>query len=668
MRKWFLVIVIIILLLGNAFLIFGFLLPLCSAESQMHTYGQMILEQHTDGKWELSWPAAEGVDFYRVDIFQNASDSETTPRLIFRDFSDEPSLTLPELPAEKLLTFRICSAVKFNSILGCQDRYSDNFIEATVNFSVPQIDEVNVSANAYDQTVQVDVQKIGCPLWQYQLVDTAGNILEEQTTSDTSIILQFGENASYKEPESGMPYRLHLRACYIDREILILGVPVEDIIIAAEDLQFPPLNPVLTEERKNTIVITWDETIGTYYEVQQWNQATDEWNIIEQVPNGEKRAYAAQLEPEKEYQYRIVSKDGQGKCLVTSETLTFESKSRVQYATIWPTKDLPAYSNTDMEEPVATATTGSAYCVLKEEAGMFAVKIDDQVCYIDSNYCMINLPEYLGDLCSYKITNSFYSIYAVHEFGIPTITGTVIAGYEDICQEDGSFLVPLLYPTAKMLLSAAQTAEEQGYRIKIYDSFRPYKATRKIYDVALLYMDSPIPDKTYTGVSKSTLRLPAPEEGENELTYGWLMTGARYNLSIGSFLAKNSSMHNYGVALDLTLEEIDTGEEICMQTSMHDLSQYSVTYENNDAAKILYEIMHGAGFTSLATEWWHFQDNQSRNDLKLTPVTDGVNAECWVKDDIGWKYRGAKGNYFAGVTVMISGTEYTFDDNGYLVA
>jgi D-alanyl-D-alanine dipeptidase len=214
-------------------------------------------------------------------------------------------------------------------------------------------------------------------------------------------------------------------------------------------------------------------------------------------------------------------------------------------------------------------------------------------------------------------------------------------------------------------MKAARTAQNQGYRLKIYDSFRPYITTRDIFDRTELILDEPLPQQTYTGLPRSAITdLPEePKRGFEELTYGWVMMG--YNYGLNAFLARNSSSHNFGIALDLTLEDLISGEEIPMQTSMHDLSQYSVLSTNNDAANLLDSFMKKAGFGGLVSEWWHFQDNDARNDLDLVPVINGVSAECWVKDDQGWRWRDAKGSFFTGKTLEIGNKTYTFDAEGY---
>ena len=103
-----------------------------------------------------------------------------------------------------------------------------------------------------------------------------------------------------------------------------------------------------------------------------------------------------------------------------------------------------------------------------------------------------------------------------------------------------------------------------------------------------------------------------------------------------------------------------------MQSSMHDLSQYSVLSRNTEDAKHLSKIMTGAGFGGLVSEWWHFQDNDARDKLALIKVANGVSAQCWVKDDTGWRWRDAKGNLFSGKTLELNGKTYTFDSKGYL--
>lgn len=152
---------------------------------------------------------------------------------------------------------------------------------------------------------------------------------------------------------------------------------------------------------------------------------------------------------------------------------------------------------------------------------------------------------------------------------------------------------------------------------------------------------------------------------DNTMTYRGVMTDNRFRL--GSFLAQAVSTHNRGIALDLTLVRADSEEELLMQSDMHDLSWYSIPAQNNENADLLASYMEGEGYHGLSSEWWHFQDDETRNRLQLGYLEKGVSPEGWKKDALGWKYRLADGSYYYAVTVMIDNKECTFNEGGYLV-
>lgn len=148
-------------------------------------------------------------------------------------------------------------------------------------------------------------------------------------------------------------------------------------------------------------------------------------------------------------------------------------------------------------------------------------------------------------------------------------------------------------------------------------------------------------------------------------TYRSVMTDNRFRL--GSFLAQTVSTHNRGIALDLTLVDAASEEELAMQSEMHDLSWYSIPDMNNENADLLAFYMEGAGYRGIASEWWHFQDDETRNQLQLGYMEKGVSPEGWKKDALGWRYRLADGSYYCAVTVMIEERVCTFNETGYLV-
>jgi D-alanyl-D-alanine dipeptidase len=379
------------------------------------------------------------------------------------------------------------------------------------------------------------------------------------------------------------------------------------------------------------------------------------------------------------FTYRVVAVGGQTMpdsefAAVSGEMVQVTKESPI-YCTIWPLKDLKTYADPQKTTAVGTIKAGSAWCVVEEQGGMFGIRQDGQIRYVESNYCLINLPEFMGDICSYDITNSYKSLYMVHEFEIPRVTCVVTKGYEKIKMKSGEYLVPLLYPTAKKLANAARIALEEGYQLKIYDAFRPQTATVQIYDLTEKILEEELPKKPYTNkFTVAELKLPKPkketdpetkEEKEVPLTYEDVMLGGEYTLNY--FLAKGGSMHNLGLALDLTMVDLSTGKEVKMQTSMHDLSCYSVLSKNNKAAKKLTEIMTSAGFGGLVSEWWHFQDNDARKNINPPALWSGVNPGSWMADDNGWRFRNSSGVYCKDGTFTIDGIEYVFDAQGYVI-
>jgi zinc D-Ala-D-Ala dipeptidase len=82
---------------------------------------------------------------------------------------------------------------------------------------------------------------------------------------------------------------------------------------------------------------------------------------------------------------------------------------------------------------------------------------------------------------------------------------------------------------------------------------------------------------------------------------------------------KKGGLHNYGVAVDLTLAEKSTGKPLDMGTA-YDFFGYpaypdredqmlregKITQAHINNRKKLREVMNGAGFTGIGSEWWHF--------------------------------------------------------------
>lgn len=140
--------------------------------------------------------------------------------------------------------------------------------------------------------------------------------------------------------------------------------------------------------------------------------------------------------------------------------------------------------------------------------------------------------------------------------------------------------IPLLEAaTADMLLEAEKIFEQDGYRIKIYDAYRPKRAQFELYDV--------VNDNRY---------IANPYNG--------------------------NSWHNLGRAVDMSLTRIDTGEELRMPTPMHTFNSSASRYSSASWAEEVREnvdymtsVMESVGFNTISTEWWHFENKNAGNSL-----------------------------------------------------
>ncbi|MGJ8656857.1 MAG: M15 family metallopeptidase [Akkermansiaceae bacterium] len=130
----------------------------------------------------------------------------------------------------------------------------------------------------------------------------------------------------------------------------------------------------------------------------------------------------------------------------------------------------------------------------------------------------------------------------------------------------------LLRPnTAKRLAHANQLVTESGYRLKIWDAYRPQSA-----QIAL-----------------------------------WDSSGQDSNFVANPY--ENPSLHTHGVAVDVTLAFPD-GSPAPMPTDFDDFSNKASPHYIHPSPvvrrnlRILKDAMHTAGFLYIHSEWWHFLD------------------------------------------------------------
>lgn len=151
--------------------------------------------------------------------------------------------------------------------------------------------------------------------------------------------------------------------------------------------------------------------------------------------------------------------------------------------------------------------------------------------------------------------------YATEE----NFTGQVIYDFTDAY---------LRYGTVKKLAKVCEELAQQGIGILIWDGFRPVAAQQKLWDVC--------PDPTYVS---------PPGTG--------------------------TQAHCRGIAVDVTLVELETGELLPMPSGFDEFSalgdrDYSDCGEEAaENARLLEQTMEKYGFKPYSGEWWHFSDTDS---------------------------------------------------------
>lgn len=601
------------------------LLSGCTGEAQAQTEpftvpdltvsGKLILTAKADDTLELLWNGVSGADGYRVELLgPNGQVLATTD-------TDTNHCTVPAISGSCTISIT-CFVKSGEEVLLCDSAFSvtDTFICPEVTPALVRINPVNAA------TVLDFLLPDGCCA---RLFRESGELLQILDTGHAELPLE-ADGVYYLD-------------CYYDGgSYLYYGLPTEPFSLNAAEVipGSTELDISLEDLPGNYIRFSWPQEEGFLYRLEQ--KDGDAWKTLYEGTDG---AYTpTRLTPHREYRFRLVIL-WNGREVLTTAEIPVTRGSNVLFATVWPIQELNVYSDTNQSKTLGTVDPVTPLCVLEEDGKWFKVRFQEGYGYILSDLCMVNLPEFLGDLCLYDIVNSYESLYHVHGYPMPEVTGQVCVGYEHVKQHDGSFLVPYLYPSANRLERAATEAISKGYILKIYDSYRPRETTIDLYDRAgdLLYTNLPDGSRTYLSLMT--------KDGAYALNY---------------FLAPGGSRHNMGIAVDLTMVNLSTGQELQTQSTMHDLSWYSVLDSNTDDAKRLSKIMKGVGFSDLFSEWWHFSDAEMLEDYDLPYCYGGVSAACWVYDGTGWRYRTENGTFLVSTTETVEGKTCTFDENGYV--
>ena len=170
-------------------------------------------------------------------------------------------------------------------------------------------------------------------------------------------------------------------------------------------------------------------------------------------------------------------------------------------------------------------------------------------------------------------------IQEIRYFSTYNFIGERIDGYEEPC-------AILTVEAARALKAVSNELFVQGYRIKVFDAYRPACAVKQFVLWGIEDQDIRMKPYFYPDLQKQ-------------------------DLFAEGYIAKLSS-HSRGSTIDLTLLDMKTGKEVDMGSPFDLFSEKShpgykgITDEQYENRMLLQHVMVRNGFVPIDCEWWHF--------------------------------------------------------------
>ena len=171
-------------------------------------------------------------------------------------------------------------------------------------------------------------------------------------------------------------------------------------------------------------------------------------------------------------------------------------------------------------------------------------------------------------------------VQEIRYFSTFNFVGERVDGYEEP-------VALLTRDAARALKSVSNEMMVKGYRLKVFDAYRPVTAVKHFIFWAIEDEDIRMKPYFYPDINK---------QDTFELGY----------------IAKQSS-HSRGSAIDLTLLDMQTGKEVDMGgpfdlfSEVSHPSYWGVTEEQYANRMLLRAAMERNGFEPYECEWWHFR-------------------------------------------------------------
>ena len=170
-------------------------------------------------------------------------------------------------------------------------------------------------------------------------------------------------------------------------------------------------------------------------------------------------------------------------------------------------------------------------------------------------------------------------VQEIRYFSTYNFVGDRIDGYEEPC-------AILTVEAARALKEVSNELNAQGFRLKIFDAYRPAKAVRHFVLWGIEDLDLRMKPYFYPKLQK-------------------------HECFAQGYIASQSG-HSRGSTVDLTLLDMQTGREVDMGSPFDLFDEIShpdyrgVTDEQFNNRMLLQKAMVRSGFVPIDCEWWHF--------------------------------------------------------------
>jgi D-alanyl-D-alanine dipeptidase len=280
----------------------------------------------------------------------------------------------------------------------------------------------------------------------------------------------------------------------------------------------------------------------------------------------------------------------------------------------------PSYES----DEIGTLPAGTPFEIIHEQEDFWLIETAVSRGWIPHLSAFVNLPDVMPSII-YNNTNASSSVFRTSYIEIPEITGEQLYNMSDYNErlDQETFIMPILYETAKKVAAAQEIALQNGESLKIYETFRPLDTQMRVnFAMASLAEEN---EQVYHGVN------------QEPWGQGW-------------FISQGISNHQRGAAIDVSLARIDSLDERIigdfqvphiveyteyeMHTPMHELSADSVVFTQPIARERrhlwreyavrdvvtepsirLQQYVTEVGMQPLPSEWWHFDDVQVLQEL-----------------------------------------------------